>query len=142
MSVQHIEHGDIEALAAILADERRDRSRMRGICFGLFLFFLVMLVVASAVFAWMFVSNASAPGDASLDSWLPTLQFLPAMSAAVIGFFGMWWAAQNCINSIDRTLFAARAGRLKLCASFLGNMQCADKKKRRMWMDVAASLVG
>jgi hypothetical protein len=140
MSAHHIEQDDIEALAAILEAEKLNHCRTRGLCFGLFLFSLVMLVFAVGIFAVVFVVNTSNHAD--IDKWLPALQLLPPMSAAVIGFFGSWWAAQNCINSIERTLFAARAGRVKLFASFLGNLQCADKKKRRVWMDMAASLVG
>jgi hypothetical protein len=140
MNDHHIEHGDVEALAAILEAERLNHCRTRGLCFGLFLFSLVMLIFAVVIFGIVFI--IAATNDVSIDQWLPTLQLLPPMSAAVVGFFGSWWASQNCINSIERTLFAARAGRVKLFANFLGNLQCADKKKRQVWMDMAASLIG
>ncbi len=139
MSDSHIELGDVEALAAILEAEKESHCRTRGLCFGLFLFSLVLLVFAVCGFAALFVVGMA--NDIDIDKWLTPLQLLPPMSAAVIGFFGSWWAAQNCINSIERTLFAARTGRLKLFTNFLSNLQCADKKKRRMWLDVAASLV-
>jgi hypothetical protein len=139
MSDHHIEHGDVEVLADMLEAERVSHCRMRGLCFGLFLFSLVMLVLAVVIFGVVFIIAAS--NDVSMDHWLPALQLLPPLSAAVVGFFGSWWAAQNCINSIERTLFAARAGRMKLFASFLGNLQCADKKKRRVWVDMAASMI-
>jgi hypothetical protein len=137
---QHIEQSDIEALASILVAEKQNHCRTRGRGFGLFRFSLVMLILAVVIFGAVLVISSAEHAD--IGTWLPALQLLPPMSAAAIGFFGSWWAAQNCINSIDRTLFAARAGRLKLFASFLGNLQCADKKKRRMWVDMAASLVG
>ncbi len=137
---QPIEHSDIDALAPILEAEKQNHCRTRGMCFGLFLFSLVMLIFAIVIFGVVLVISSTE--QVNIDTWLPALQLLPPMSAAVIGFFGSWWAAQNCINSIDRTLFAARAGRLKLFASFLENLQCADKKKRRMWVDMAASLIG
>jgi ABC-type nickel/cobalt efflux system permease component RcnA len=140
MSDHNIEHGDVEALAAILESERVAHCRKRGLCFGLFLFSLVMLVFAVVIFGVVFVIATN--NNVSMDQWLPTLQLLPPLSAAVVGFFGSWWASQNCINSIERTLFAARAGRVKLFASFLQNLQCTDKKKRQVWMDMAASLVG
>ncbi|HVY88452.1 MAG TPA: hypothetical protein VG942_06260 [Hyphomonadaceae bacterium] len=139
MSTQHIEQDDIEALAAILEAERLHHCRARGMCFGLFLFSLVMLVFATATIAFVFVSGRISDGSGS--EWLGALQLLTPLSAAVIGFFGSWWAAQNCINSIERTLFAARTGRAKLFAGFLGNLQCADKKKRKLWMEMVASLV-
>lgn len=140
MSDHNIDHGDVEALAAILEAERLNHCRTRGLCFGLFLFSLIMLIFGVVIFGVVFI--IAATNEISIDHWLPTLQLLPPLSAAVVGFFGSWWAAQNCINSIERTLFAARAGRMKLFASFLGNLQCADKKKRRVWVDMAASLVG
>jgi hypothetical protein len=135
----HIEQSDIEALATILEAEKLNHCRTRGLCLGLFVFSLVMLVFGVGIFALVFLISANSEGD--VGKWLPALQLLPPLSAAVIGFFSSWWAAQNCINSIERTLFAARAGRLKLFANFLGNLQCADKKKRAMWVDMAASLV-
>jgi hypothetical protein len=134
-----MEQGDVAALAGILEMEKLHHCRTRGLCFGMFLFSLVMLVFAVGVFAVVFVISTTENVD--IDKWLPALQLLPPMSAAAIGFFGSWWAAQNCINSIDRTLFAARTGRTKLFTSFLGNLQCADKKKRRMWVEMASSLV-
>ena len=140
MIAQHIEHSDIETLAQILEAEKLNHCRTRGMCFGLFLFSLVMLIFGVVIFGFVLVISSAEQAD--IGTWLPALQLLPPMSAAVIGFFGSWWAAQNCINSIDRTLFAARAGRLKLFASFLENLQCADKKKRRMWVDMATSLIG
>lgn len=135
MSTTHIEQGDIEALAEILEAEKQHHCRTRGLCFGLFLFSLVMLVIAIATIAVLVLTGHIT------QEWLSAIQLLTPMSAAVIGFFGSWWACQNCINSIERTLFAARAGRHKLFTSFLGNLQCADKKKRALWMEMATSLV-
>lgn len=135
MSTTHIEQADIDALAAILEAEKLHHCRARGLCFGLFIFSLVMLVIGIATISVLFVSGRIS------QEWLSAIQLLTPMSAAVIGFFGSWWACQNCINSIERTLFAARAGRLKLFTSFLGNLQCADKKKRRLWMEMATSLI-
>jgi hypothetical protein len=135
MSTAHIDQADIDALAAILESEKLHHCRARGLCFGLFLFSLVMLVIGIVTISVLFLSGRIN------QEWLSAIQLLTPMSAAVIGFFGSWWACQNCINSIERTLFAARAGRLKLFTSFLGNLQCADKKKRQLWMEMAASLV-
>ena len=139
MSAHHFEESDIEALAEILEKERLHHCRTRGFCFGLFLFSLVMLAFATATISFLFLSGRISQGPTS--EWLGALQLLTPLSAAVVGFFGSWWAAQNCINSIERTIFAARKGRVKLFASFLGNLQCADKKKRQLWMEMVASLV-
>ncbi len=135
-----IDSSDVEALAEILTAEMHKHARTRGLCFGLFLFTLVLLILAVVVFGLVFINRRS--NGLQMDQWLPTLQLLPPLSAAVIGFFGSWWATQNCINSIERTLFAARASRTKLFAAFLGNLQCVNKKKRLVWMEMAASLIG
>jgi hypothetical protein len=135
MSTAQIDQADIDALAAILESEKLHHCRARGLCFGLFICSLVMLVIGIVTISVLFLSGRIS------QEWLSAIQLLTPMSAAVIGFFGSWWACQNCINSIERTLFAARAGRLKLFTSFLGNLQCADKKKRQLWMEMATSLI-
>ena len=135
MSRTQVEQEDIEALAAILELEKKHHCRTRGLCFGLFMFSLALLVIAIVTIAVLFLTGRIS------QEWLSAIQLLTPMSAAVIGFFGSWWACQNCINSIERTLFAARAGRIKLFTSFLGNLQCADKKKRALWMEMATSLI-
>lgn len=138
--IEHtIELGDIEALAAILESEKVAHCRTRALCFGLFVFCFVTLVLATVMIAIMFTTGRMS--DLSAGNWLGALQLLTPLSAAVIGFFGSWWAAQNCINSIERTLFAARSGRHQLFASFLREIQCADKKKRRMWLEVLKAFV-
>jgi hypothetical protein len=67
------------------------------------------------------------------------VQALGVLAALVVALFSMWWTVQNCINSIERTLFAARARRHQLFASFLGQLQCADKSKRQLWLDVVSA---
>src|SRR6185436_12705568 len=73
----HIDHGDVEALAAILESERIAHCRKRGLCFGLFLFSLVMLVFAVVIFGVVFVIATN--NNVSMDQWLPTLQLLPPL---------------------------------------------------------------
>jgi hypothetical protein len=139
MSEHHFEQGDIEALADILESERLTHCRTRGYCFGLFLFSFILLILATVTIAFLFISGRVSAGPAA--EWLGALQLLVPLSAAVIGFFGIWWAAQNCIHSIERAIFAARRGRVKLFVGFLENLQCADKRKRRLWVEMVTSLV-
>ncbi len=139
MSGQIIESADIEALASILENEKRGHARTRSLCFALFVFCFMVLVVAICTLTFLLVT-ARLEGDLTQNS-LTFLQMLTPLSAAVIGFFTSWWTAQNCINSIDRTLFAARSGRQRLFVSFLEQLQCADKKKRRAMLDVVGALV-
>jgi hypothetical protein len=139
MSGQVIESADIEALASILENEKQSHCRTRSLCFALFVFCFLVLVVAICTLTFLLVT-ARLGGDLAGNS-LTFLQLLTPLSAAVIGFFTSWWTAQNCINSIDRTLFAARSGRQRLFVSFLEQLQCADKKKRRAMLDVVGALI-
>jgi ABC-type nickel/cobalt efflux system permease component RcnA len=135
----HIDPEDIEALAAILENEKQSHCRKRGLCFGLFVASFAVLIMAIVVLTFLLMTGRL--GDVITGNSLGFLQVLAPLSALVVGFFGMWWAVQNCINSIERTLYAARAGRHRLFASFLEQLQCADKGKRRMLLDIVGSVV-
>lgn len=129
---------DVEALAAILENERRSHCQKRAVCLGMFVFSLVCLIAGLGI-VMLFLTHADG-----LDGFgqVPIYsQLLTALSAAVVGFFSMWWSAQNCINSIERTLYAARAGRHRLFVSFIEQLQCTDKKKRRVWLEIVSSAV-
>ncbi len=133
-----IEPLDVEVLADILEKEKRHHCRIRGVCFSLFLLSFLLLLGSIAAIAFLF-----ARGLPGLEGgiWLTLLQILAPISAAMIGFFASWCAAQNCVNSIDRSLYAARAGRLKLFAGFVSQLQCASKSKRSMLLDIVGSFV-
>ncbi|MDP3459909.1 MAG: hypothetical protein Q8S09_11615 [Hyphomonas sp.] len=130
--------GDIDVLAVILEQERRSHCRIRSLCFGLFMFSFAMLVGAMAVIGYMFINSVNGAAD---PESLMILQVLAPLSAAMIGFFASWCAAHNCINSIDRSLYAAQAQRYQLFAGFVGELQCASKKKRSMLMDIVGSVI-
>ncbi|MDP1556396.1 MAG: hypothetical protein Q8L84_13145 [Hyphomonas sp.] len=130
--------GDIDVLAVILEQERRSHCRIRSLCFGLFMFSFAMLVCAMAVIGYMFINSVNGAAD---PESLMILQVLAPLSAAMIGFFASWCAAHNCINSIDRSLYAAQAQRYQLFAGFVGELQCASKKKRSMLMDIVGSVI-
>ncbi|MEM7766680.1 MAG: hypothetical protein AAF253_04240 [Pseudomonadota bacterium] len=134
-----IETGDVDVLANILENEKRHHCRIRSICFGLFVFSFVLLLGAMATIAYLF---ANSSGGGSSGIWLTLMQILAPISAAMVGFFASWCAAHNCVNSIDRSLYAARAGRMKLFAGFVSQLQCASKSKRSIWMDMIGSVVG
>lgn len=138
-SIQHdIQHDDIELLANILEQEKRHHCRMRSVCLALFLFSFVLLLMAFGTIAFLFAAEMDFVSE---NKWLTLLQFVAPVSAAMIWFFASWWAAQNCINSIDRSLYAAHAGRLRLFAGFVGELQCASKEKRSLWMDMIGSVI-
>ena len=138
MIAQAIDQDDIDLLASILEKEKRHHCRVRAACLGLFLFSFILLLGTLATLAYLFAVNIT---DLSGDLWLPLLQVLAPISAAMIGFFASWCAAQNCINSIDRSLYAAHAGKFRLFAGFVKDLQCASKKKRSIWMDMIGSVI-
>lgn len=131
--------GDVEVLAAILEQERRSHCRIRSICFGMFVFSLVLLICAMGVIGYLFLRGMGTDSE-TLSPMV--LQVLAPLSAGMIGFFASWCAAHSCINSIDRSLYAAQAKKYQLFAGFVGELQCTSKKKRSMLMDIVGSLVG
>ena len=128
----HTEEGDIEVLAAILQQERKGHCHIRSLCFGMFVFSFVLLL------GTMGVIGAQGGGEKASPM---ILQVLAPLSAAMIGFFASWCAAHNCINSIDRSLYAAQAKRYKLFEGFVRELQCASKKKRSLLLDMVGSIV-
>lgn len=131
--------GDVEVLSAILEQERRSHCRIRSLCFGMFVFSFVLLLCAIGFISYLFISSVNG---SDIKATPEMLQILAPLSAAMIGFFASWCAAHGCINSIDRSLYAAQAKKYKLFAGFVGELQCTSKKKRSMLMDMVGSVVG
>ena len=88
--------------------------------------------------AVLFLTGADSAMSGSGPA-LAVLQVLGVLSGGVFGFFSMWWAAQNCIHTIERTLFAAKAGRHQLFVGFVEQLQCSGKKKREILIDMVKS---
>ena len=132
------EEGDIAVLAAILQQERKGHCHIRSLCFGLFVFSFVLLLGTMGIIGFSFVVGAQGGGEKASPM---ILQVLAPLSAAMIGSFASWCAAHNCINSIDRSLYAAQAKRYKLFEGFVRELQCASKKKRSLLLDMVGSIV-
>jgi hypothetical protein len=130
--------GDVEVLAAILAQERKSHCLIRSLCFGLFVFSFLLLACAMAFIGFIFVQSVNSGGETTSPM---ILQVLAPLSAAMIGFFVSWCAAHNCINSIDRSLYAAQAQKYQLFAGFVSELQCTSKKKRDILMEMAGSVI-
>ena len=139
MSGSVFDDHDIRAFAQILEHEHKSHCRKRAVCFWLFAFWFVLLIAALGLAAFI-VLRAENDGQ-NLGQTVGLLQVLGLLSAAVVTFFTMGWATQNCIHSIERSLFAFRAGRHQLFQSLLEQVQCADKEKRRLWLEVAKALL-
>jgi LPS O-antigen subunit length determinant protein (WzzB/FepE family) len=132
---------DIEALAQILEIEKRSHARKRLICLVMFLVSLACLVVVlvvGAVLAVGLMAQHASGVELAKQAWV--VQVLAALGTATVSFFTTWWGVQNCLNAIDRTLFAARAKRHHLFEKFLEQIQCAEKKKR-VWLELAQNFV-
>jgi len=137
-----IDKDDIETLAQILEHEKRGHKRKRSLCFAMFLLSFGCLVLALAFLGLRAASMLIGDGGGDvLSAQIWMLQILAPLAAVAVSFFSAWWAVQNCLNSIERTLFAARANRPHLFAKFLDQIQCADREKRRAWLEIVKSAV-
>jgi len=131
-----VEQDDIEVLTEMLETERKHHRWKRTLCVLLFGFWLALLVAALGVVGWLaFGGEGERLGNFSV------LQWVTALAVAVMSTFSMICAAQYCIHSIERTLFAARAGRPKLFETCLNQVQCASKEKRRLWLEVVKDFI-
>ncbi len=140
--ISGIDDDDIQTLAEILEHEQAMHRRKCSICFAMFLFAFCSLVVALVLVAIQLATAMSAPaGLESLGGGFALFQVLAPLAAVALSFFGAWWAAQNCLHAIERTLCAARNQRFKLFHTFLGQIKCADKEKQRAWLEIVKSAV-
>lgn len=142
MHVGTFDNEDIETLAEILERERRSHCRKCNIFLGMFVIAFVSLVVALALVGVNLAGVIGSPGGARLlGEQFPVFQVVAPLAAVALSFFGGWWATQNCIHSIERTLFAARNRRIKLFETFLGQIQCSGREKQRAWLEILKSAV-
>jgi len=134
------EDEDLVTLTHILESEIQSHQRKRAVCFAMFCVSLVSLTLALVLGGVQLVVELF-PSQSSLDlervsGGISVLQLLTPLAAFAMTFFGAWWSCQNCVNSIERTLFAARARRHKLFKTFVEQISCADQKKKRVWLDL------
>lgn len=142
MIVSGIDSEDIATLAEILERERESHRRKCSIFLGMFALAFVSLVVALALVGLRLAEVVSSPiGMTVLGDQFQMLSVVAPLAAVALSFFGGWWAAQNCVHSIERTLCAARNQRFKLFETFLGQMQCSGKEKHRAWLEILKSAV-
>jgi hypothetical protein len=142
MIVSGIDAEDLDTLAQILEREHVSHRRKCGVCFAMFLLAFSALVVALVLVGVRLAIAVSSPlGSEALGLQFALFQVLAPLAAVALTFFGAWWAAQNCLNSIERTLCAARNQRLKLFETFLNQIQCAGKEKQRAWLEIIKSAV-
>lgn len=141
MAPHALDPEDMDTLAAILEREMASHCRKRTLCLFLFSVSFVLLLMAFAVIALTLMRDLSgASGEGGMTWWV--LSYPAALGAVVMSSFSAWWGVQNCVNSIERTLFAARARRTQLMAAFLQQLQCADKEKKRAWLEILKDAMG
>lgn len=129
---------DMDFIADLLEAEKKNHCRTRSLCLGLFLLSMTILLCAFGLIGYTFATGAdSTQGLGTIGK----LQFLAPLCAMMIGFFASWCACQNCINSIDRSIYAARAQRYRLFAGFVKELQCTSKKKRSMLIEIVGSVI-
>lgn len=142
MIVSGIENEDIETLAEILERERMSHRRKCSIFLAMFMLAFGALVVALALVGVRLAAVVSSQvGAQVVGQQFAMIQVIAPLAAVALSFFGGWWAAQNCVHSIERTLCAARNRRIKLFETFLGQMQCSGREKQRAWLEILKSAV-
>jgi hypothetical protein len=142
MIVDGIDADDIETMAEILERELIAHRRKCHFCLALFGIGFVTLVVALVLVAVRLAVVAGSPlGAQGLGGQLALVQVVSPIAAMALGAFGAWWGAQNCLNTIERTLYAARNKRVKLFQTFLKEIQCAGKEKQRAWLEIIKSVI-
>lgn len=139
LSGQNVDADDIAVLSQILEGERKSAASKRAVCFAISTLMFLFLLGTFAVIAYQLLQT----NDRTLiENLLPVAGMLAPLFAAVLTFFHLGCGAQNCINSIERSLVAARHGRHKLFVTFVQQVQCADKDKRKVIMEWVGVLVG
>jgi hypothetical protein len=130
----------VEQLAQLLEMEQKGHRTKRSWCLAMFGISFVCLMFALVAVGVSVVRLFDDPDMAS-GTQLILLQVLAPLAAAAVSLFSTWWAVQNCMHSIDRALFAARSGSPELFAAFLNQIQCADEKKKKLWLELVKSVV-
>jgi len=138
MASYQLEAGDIETLAQLLEQEKLGHRKRLTWCFWLFCISVVCLVLALGVV--LYLVYVAITTDASLRI-IGLLPILVSLACIVVTLFGTWSGVQDCLNAIERTLFAARKNRHQLFAHMLDRIQCVDKKDR-LWLEVVQSFFG
>lgn len=141
MIATSIDQDDIDALAEILESEKTLHRRKCTMCFVMFAMAFLALVGALVIVGVQLASVFGAQGVEALGDQFLMFQVLAPLAGAAMLFFSSWWAAQNCLHAIERTLCAARHRRVKLFQTFLGQIKCADKEKRTAWLEIVKGVV-
>ncbi len=135
---------DLQTLEEILENEKRVHARKCSMCFALFASAVVVLIAAFIMVVITLAADLSGGGALGIEDigeHAVLVQALGTLAGAVLLFFSIWCGAQNCLNTIERTLCAARNQRMKLFETFLSQIQCADKKKKEAWLEIVKGVV-
>jgi hypothetical protein len=141
--MNEIDAEEFDTLAQILEGEQQSHKRRRSLCMSMFVTFFVLFILALLLLGLHMAGVVAA--EQQQDGLLSQLSFvstLGTLGTAVFSAFGVWWASENCLNSIERTLLAARARKQRLFITLFGQIQCADEKKRRILLDLIKGSLG
>jgi len=127
---------DMQLLSGLLEQEKRRRKTTSLVCLMLFVVSFVFFLGALALVGYILAAGGL---DELQDSSLSLFNSVGAISGAMMLSFTFWHSAQNCIHSIDRSLVAAKAGRVELFAGFVRNIDCMSKKNRGVLLEAAGS---
>lgn len=136
-----IEPEDLETLEAILERELRHHRNKCRLWLALFAVAFVSLVLALICVFIQLAFDISGSGFTTFGGQFQLFQVLAPLAGATLLCYGAWGGAQNCLSGIERSLFAARNGRLNLFRGFLGQIQCAGKHKTKAWLEIVKGVV-
>ena len=136
-----IDQEEIQTLSEILEVEKKLHRRKCFMCLVMFAIAFIALLIALVVLLIQVLDIMGSNAVGNLDGQFAWFQVLAPLAGAAMLFFSSWWAAQNCLNAIERTLCAARNQRLKLFETFLGQIKCADKGKQQAWLEIVKGVV-
>ncbi len=142
MELGGIEQEDIATLSEILESELSLHKRKCWICLVMFALAFLILIGVLVLAVGRIASSSMFATILSFDDKLDLFQVIIPIAGVALSFFGLWWSAQNCQNSIERALCAARNNRPNLFRAFLGEIQCASKKKQHAWLEIVKASLG
>ncbi|MES1198383.1 MAG: hypothetical protein ABUS48_00175 [Pseudomonadota bacterium] len=130
----------VEQLSQLLEMEKAGHASKRRWCLVMFAVSVFCLLLALIGVGIALFKVLQSP-DIQPGWQLTMLQVVGPLAALAVSMFSTWWAVQNCLHSIDRALYAAKLGSPELFAALLDQVQCADQKKKKLWLEVVKSVV-
>ncbi len=130
---------DFKLLSSLLEKEKVVHSRRVTLCFVLLIFSVILFLLSLLLLAKLVFDFVTADVGKATEI-ISVLGIVPVAGVMFLAY-SSWCAALNCVNTIERSLLAARAGRWRLFNGFVREMKCTDDKKRNWLLEIAGALM-